>query len=261
MISCYLQGGLGNQMFQIAATIATAQEYGYDAAFNFEKMCLPTCKIHSSDGGNKYYKENIFSKLRYSDKIKISKIYYEPSFKYSKIPQEDGLALYGYFQSEKYFKNHDQLIRETFDVEDEDIINTQYDKLVEESTIVSIHVRRNDYMKLKDYHPACTLEYYKKAISNFGDVNYMIFSDDIGWCKNNFSFLSKACYVENLTAVESLLLMSRCHHNIIANSSFSWWGAWLNKNKEKEIIAPNNWFGPKAAHNISDLIPGEWILK
>jgi hypothetical protein len=261
VISCYLQGGLGNQMFQVATTLATAKEYGYYPVFNFEKMCLSTCKIHSIDGGNKYYKENIFSKLNYSEEIEISKIYYEPSFNYRKIPRQDNVALHGYFQSEKYFKNHQKLIRETFDVRDEEIINTAYDKLMIDIDTVSIHVRRNDYLKLKDHHPMCPISYYKKASQIFNNSLFLVFSDDIAWCKQQFHFLSKVKYIENLTSVQSLLLMSRCDHNIIANSSFSWWAAWLNKNKEKKVIAPINWFGPRVSHDISDLLPKEWIVK
>lgn len=261
MISCYLQGGLGNQMFQVATTLATAKEYGYYPVFNFEKMCLSTCKIHSIDGGNKYYKENIFSKLNYSEEIKISKIYYEPSFNYRKIPRQDNMALHGYFQSEKYFKKHHKLIRETFDVRDEEIINTPYDNLMIGQDVVGVHVRRGDYLKLKDHHSPCSISYYREASQVFNNSLFFIFSDDIDWCKKKFNFLPKVIYVENLTSVRSLLLMSRCDHNIIANSSFSWWAAWLNKNKEKKVIAPINWFGPRVSHDISDLLPKEWIVK
>ena len=258
MISCYLQGGLGNQMFQVAATIAAAENCATDAVFNFEKMCLPTCDIHTRDGGNNYYRSNIFSNLNFSDNIKITKIYHEPQFKYTQIPAEDGLALYGYFQSEKYFSHYKDLIRQTFSVDDNEFLSTPYDEIISTTISVSIHVRRNDYLNLKDYHPGCGPEYYKKAVSMFPNATYIVFSDDIEWCKNNMLFLKNAHFVEDLTDVQSILLMSRCHHNIIANSSFSWWGAWLNNNKEKVVIAPKQWFGPKAPNDTSDLYCTGW---
>ena len=258
MISCYLQGGLGNQMFQIAATLACAEDGGTVAAFNFEKMCLPTCTIHSRDGGNQYYKNNIFGKLNYSDNIHISKIYHEPEFTYQKIPFEEDMALYGYFQSEKYFINHRKLIRDTFNIPDEEFMITQYDQLLSKNMVVSIHIRRNDYLNLKDYHPVCSLEYYQNASKIFDGATYLIFSDDIEWCKKNMSFLKNTHYVEGLTDVQNILLMSRCHHHIIANSSFSWWGAWLNNNQKKIVIAPKQWFGPCSHNKTVDLYCEGW---
>ena len=258
MISCYLQGGLGNQMFQIAATIAAAKACGTSSAFNFEKMCLPTCNIHTMDGGNAYYKNNIFSNLNFCDDIEITKIYHEPRFKYTQIPVEDGLALYGYFQSEKYFSNYEDLIRKTFTVDNHDFLSTQYDEIISNNISVSIHIRRNDYLKLGDYHPGCGVEYYEKAAALFPNATYLIFSDDIKWCRKNMLFLKNIHFVEGLTDVQSMLLMSRCHHNIIANSSFSWWAAWLNNNKEKVVIAPKSWFGPKAPNDTSDLYCEDW---
>jgi len=128
------------------------------------------------------------------------------------------------------------------------------------TSMVSVHVRRGDYLKLSDHHPACTLEYYDKAMSKFDGCKFLIFSDDKKWCLENFN--KENCEISfNSDAVEDLQLMSLCDHHIIANSSFSWWGAWLGRNKDKKVIAPKEWFGPaKNDHNTKDLYCKDWIV-
>jgi hypothetical protein len=132
---------------------------------------------------------------------------------------------------------------------------------------VSIHIRRGDFSKKAEtnlYHGILSSDYYKQAIeiisSKINSPKFYIFSDDINWAKENL-IVPEAVYASgqiSKTHFEDLYLMSQCHHNIIANSSFSWWGAWLNDNPEKIVIAPKNWFnkGPK---DTQDIIPGDWI--
>jgi hypothetical protein len=108
----------------------------------------------------------------------------------------------------------------------------------------SLHVRRGNYVERQQYHPLQTVEYYTKSIETIGkDKHYLIFSDDIQWCKENLSFIENKTFVEGNKDYEDLYLMSFCKDNIIANSSFSWWGAWLNKNNNKRVIYPSVWFG------------------
>ena len=124
----------------------------------------------------------------------------------------------------------------------------------------SVHIRRGDYLNYPNFHPTQSQEYYYNCIEKLSsDTDFFIFfSDDTTWCKNHFkekNFL----FIENEKDYLSLLLMSFCSNNIISNSSFSWWGAWLNKNNYKQVIGPKIWFGPGLNHNTSDIIPENWI--
>jgi hypothetical protein len=167
------------------------------------------------------------------------------------------MIINGYFQSEKYF---DKSLVRSFLEPKQDIrqkLIYKYSKDLDKS--VSIHVRRGDYLSIQDYHPVQTKEYYIKAISEFSsDSIFFVFSDDISWCKDNLSEINCRC-IEGQNDYEDMFLMSMCKHNIIANSSFSWWGAWLNNNPDKKVIAPKNWFGPSCPHNTKDLLPEIWM--
>jgi len=122
-----------------------------------------------------------------------------------------------------------------------------------------VHIRRGDYLNKIHKHPTQPKEYYYSAFSQFNeDIHFLIFSDDIEWCKNNLKYKYLYFIEEELDYI-SLYLMSLCNHNIIANSSFSWWGAWLNQETNKKVIAPSNWFGKNKKLNTKDLIPSKWI--
>ena len=124
---------------------------------------------------------------------------------------------------------------------------------------ISLHVRRTDYVTSNGFHPVQTVEYYNKAIETIGSYDQiLVFSDDINWCKENLNY-DNVLFVENQDNLEDMWLMSLCDHNIIANSSFSWWGAWLNQNKDKIVIAPKNWFGSQSNLNDLDIIPNNWV--
>ena len=160
----------------------------------------------------------------------------------------------GGFQSEKYFDK--LLINNIFGI-NTNTKNYLTDKYGDVTNKVSIHVRRGDYLKLWPHHVFVGEEYYTKALEKMGDREYLVFSDDMEWCKSffkgKFDFIQDEDYNE-------LYLMSLCGDNIIGNSTFSWWGAWLNRNPLKTVIAPNTWFGPGYSHwDTSDLIPQDWI--
>ena len=125
----------------------------------------------------------------------------------------------------------------------------------------SIHVRRGDYLGLNGHHPVCDLEYYNKSINLFDkNTKFLVFSDDIKWCQENFKGENFIFISGNRDFID-IWLMSLCQNNIIANSTFSWWGAWLNQNINKKVIAPSKWFGPlKINHNTQDLIPEAWEI-
>jgi len=163
----------------------------------------------------------------------------------------------GYFQSEKYFAKNKSLIQNLFSIDEDNnkLIIEKYSNVLKLNP-VGVHVRRGDY--LSNPHPVCSLDYYDKAFNLFPENTvYLLFSDDITWCKENFKE-ETFHFVENNEDVVDLFLMTKCSHNIMANSSFSWWGAWLNKNENQRVITPQNWFGNTMEHNTKDLIPSEW---
>jgi hypothetical protein len=164
--------------------------------------------------------------------------------------------LNGFWQSENYFSNVSELIRQQLQPTTE-ILEKLKQHLNGKS--VSLHVRRTDYVTSNGYHPVQTLEYYSKGLEIIGNYDQLlVFSDDINWCKENLKY-DNILFIENQDNIEDLWLMSLCDHNIIANSSFSWWGAWLNQNQNKIVITPNNWFGPQANLNELNMIPDNWI--
>lgn len=248
MISTHLMGGLGNMLFQIAAGYSHSLRMQSDFALSDSNASL----INHTPIED--YKDNIFRNLKFKKCHELI-MYRETSFEYTKVSKANDLFLFGYYQSEKYFSNHSTEIRELFSPRKSDI-RYLHDKYGDVSEYTSIHVRRGDYLNLQNHHPPCTLEYYNEAISRF-DGKFLVFSDDIEWCKNTFTD-SNFIFVEDNLDYQDLYLMSMCKNSIIANSSFSWWGAWLNENINKQVVYPKQWFGMFAKHNTKDLIPKEW---
>lgn len=244
MISCKLMGGLGNYMFQIATAYTHAKRMNTTMVVDSRDI-MQVHKPHTE------YLSNLFRNVDFGIPS-TSHVYNEQTFSYSPIPKLDNIKLIGYFQSEKYFDR--DLVLKLFDIED---VVTQDIQSITESESVSIHVRRGDYKSNQANHPLCSLSYYESAIDLLGnDKEYYVFSDDIEWCKTVFD--KRFNFVSGLYDWEEMYLMSKCKHNIIANSTFSWWGAWLNKNDNK-VIAPKTWFGPLKTLNTSDLLPDNWI--
>lgn len=252
MIQINPKGGLGNMLFQIATGYSLAYKLGTEWV-----VIQPTINVHG-DMYNKY-KDNILSKIPFINAWYNFPIYEEPSFHYNNIPLTKNITLDGHFQSEKYFSSHRALILNLF-TQPCSALNeakTQY-KQYNSSPTVSLHVRRGDYLKHPNTHPQLSLDYYNNALDKFPGYNVLIFSDDIRWCKEHLN-RNNTHFIENNTDVTDLYLMSLCDNNIITNSTFSWWGAWLNQNPNKIVIAPHKWFGPSVSHNTQDLIPASWI--
>jgi hypothetical protein len=239
--------GLGNQLFQIAALLSYAKDHGFQATF--------PCLQDSQYGG---YTQNILRKVNTEPHPVTNAYYREPSFTFSPMPKMNtSFCVVGsYLQSEKYFKNNRDLILDTFSMtqDEESYLRSKYDL---DNSPVSIHVRRGDYLDNENYHTNLMRgDYYDKARELFKDRPIIVFSDDPDWAREEFPEYTVAEEVDYL----ELYLMSLCDNNIIANSSFSWWGAWLNKNPRKKVVAPKNWFGERHAHDTKDLIPSDWIL-
>lgn len=194
----------------------------------------------------------------------------EPTFSYwSGIASlNDNCYLEGYWQSERYFKEFSNIIRADFEFKAPiSASNNELAVQIVNTNAVSMHIRRGDYISNKkntSIYSVCSLDYYRLAIATVTEkvTNpvFYIFSDDIPWVKSNLTIKAHNVFVDHNKGAESyndMRLMSLCQHNIIANSSFSWWGAWLNKNPEKIVIAPNKWFSNNT--NDADLIPENWI--
>jgi glycosyltransferase involved in cell wall biosynthesis len=251
VVTSELSGGLGNQMFQVAACVSLAKRLGYVAMFDPDTHFLPL-------QGRKFetYKTNIFRKLITSKKLNIYHIYNSEKFNFTQIPNIQPFTIIkGGYQSEKYFDKKE--IYKFFEIDDNHK-KTLIEKYGDVSNKVSLHVRRGDYLKLWPHHVFVGEEYYTKAIQMMGDREYLVFSDDMDWCKEffkgKFDFIKDEDYNE-------MYLMSMCKDNIIGNSTFSWWGAWLNRNPIKKVIAPKTWFGPGYADwDTKDLIPEGWVI-
>tara|TARA_R110002096_G_scaffold78683_1_gene185109 strand:+ start:4828 stop:5601 length:774 start_codon:yes stop_codon:yes gene_type:complete len=256
MITSYLQGGLGNQLFQISAAISLALDMGTEPVFDIKNHDLPKQGRRCDK-----YLETIFRNIKFSSNLSIKQVYHEPHFHYKKIDPAPNMCLVGYFQSEKYFQKHADYIREAFSIDGktEEVINKKYGSILKNAP-VAVHVRRGDYLQLIDAHPPCSVEYYEKAMASFPDgTTFLMFSDDISWCKENF-LRDNVVFIEKNEDIIDFYLIYMCNDVILSNSSFSWWAAWLNNNENKRIIAPRRWFGKAMAHNTRDLIPNQWEM-
>jgi hypothetical protein len=255
MVITKIQGGLGNQLFQWA--------YGRSIELETNLVNYLDTNFYNYDNHRKF-ELNQFLNIKYNtvipklDKVTIYKI--DDDFNYKKhiLLKDSCYYLDGYWQSEKYFKEYRNIILK--ELEPSDVLLSKLSKtpLIDTNT-TSIHIRRTDYITSNGVHPVKSIKYYQDALDIIGDYDYLfIFSDDIQWCKDNLKF-NNMIFMDGLTNIEDLYLMSMCKNNIIANSSFSWWAAWLNKNIDKKVIAPLNWFGSQTNINDSDIIPESWI--
>ncbi len=297
MVLLHLKGGLGNQMFEYAAGIALAthlgvefkldksyydnKEYEGDALTQFYDIPYfrdilnnfeTNAKTATPQEANQYQPGFIGKVIDRLTPRQFRTVYRETPYifdpKFFKLRKN--VLLKGYFQSEKYFKNYADVVRKqlTFNkqVRDRDI---NVANQIQQQTSVSIHVRRGDYVKnptASQILGSMQMDYFLKAKTIIeetlaGPVNYFIFSDDIEWTKTQFNEWGNVIYIDKSfgnTEVDDMYLMSCCHHNIIANSSFSWWGAWLNSNPNKLVVAPKKWFNQPGI-DTKDILPEEWI--
>jgi len=290
MIITRLIGGLGNQMFQYAAgrrtAIANKAElklditgYDHQVGITPRKYMLDIFNIHASIVSKQEiklfnnYSKNIIQRNLHRIVSSLFRRHYfrqkSSGFDHKFLSISDNSYLDGHWGSEKYFSDIGDVIRKEFMLKNSpNKKNSQLIQRINNCNSVSIHVRRSDYVndkKTHDFHGVCGLDYYKKAVSfitkKVPNTVFFIFSDDPTWCKQNLRLPYSTIYVTHNLGnkdYEDMRLMSTCKHNIIANSSFSWWGAWLNSHKNKMIIAPNKWFNIPTI-NTRDLIPQSWI--
>lgn len=256
-ITIRLMGGLGNMMFQISAAYATSLRDNKNFFCDIDMFSVP--HNHYS-----FYQDNILRNVIFKTKENINSSYNEVKFSYDEIPNLNGnVEISGYFQSEKYFKNFRNQILELFEPNNDTKIKIDsFYKKFEDKLSCSMHIRRSNYVSLQNYHSLQEIDYYKKSIEILGeDSHFLIFSDDIDWCNENLTFIKNKTLINEFSDYEQLYLMSLCNNNIIANSTFSWWGAWLNKNGNKKIICPKNWFGPaNLGLNTEDIYCENWYI-
>lgn len=243
-------GQLGNQMFQYAALRGIAKNKGYD-------FIIPNHKNVFDDGIGNKIKIELFNCFKLSNLHNTGMLHngYAPIVKEKQFHFDkelfdlcpDEISLCGFFQSEKWFKNIESSIREDFTFHDE-IFSSCEEMMQDYHNAVSLHIRRGDFLINSDNHYNLQLDYYEKALRYFSDEIVIVFSDDHKWCKKQDIFSDDRFLIAegNINYVD-LCLMSMCNSHIIANSSFSWWGAWLANSKK--VIAPKKWFGKNLKHN------------
>ncbi len=254
-------GRLANQMFQYASLKGIARKNGYE-------FCIPSkdlfgisdlnvrssdCTIHDCFDLSNIHQEIIKQPL-----LQEKGFGFDEQF-LSNCP--DNVDLFGYYQSEKYFKHIEDEIRKDFTFKQEVLdLSLDFFKNFENTKVISLHIRRGDYV-VNSNHPVQTIEYYEKALEYFDDtLPVLVFSDDSEWCKQQELFIPDRFMIseENSTDAD-LCLMSLCKYHIIANSSYSWWGSWLAKSQR--TIAPKKWFdGDCINHSTQDLYCSDWII-
>ena len=253
LISCNLMGGLGNQMFQAAHALCQAWKHHREAVF-LPKSWTP---MQGRDASN--YRDNVFRKLKFIDSLDGFTKVHEGPWEYSDVnPVEGNTVFEGYFQSGKNFLGFDKNIIEYFGPTEEFIkqIKEKYPQLNQENT-VSIHVRFGDYKQNPHIHPSVSKEYIDKALTIIGNYDHLfLFGDDKNWLLENFKS-------DNVTLINEedyidMWIMSLCKSNIISNSTFSWWAAFLNQNPNKKVFVPSVWFGPSGPQNYMDMFQPDW---
>ena len=270
-VSCWIHGGIGNQLFQIANALYYSNKYNKILIFKNEKSLwnfhnLPRYTAWDTLFNNKL---NVLDEEQYN-KINFDNKYEEKRYNmYDEIPiLNDNVYLKGYFQSNKYFdENIKNKMNELIYSNEKyvKIADTLYNLIkknfddYDDNNYSFIHIRRTDYIN-NCCHNLLDMEYYKKGINIIGENKiYVIFSDDIDWCKNNLDFINKKYFITIQNIYIELILMSLYKNGIIANSTFSWWGAFINGN-DKKIIAPNKWFADTSfIKEWEDIYDKNWI--
>lgn len=263
MLSAELSGGIGNIMFQIAAMEELGRRTGLPVCYpnvhemidRISKTCPWTTNAHD------YL--NIFKNFKWDKNLDkfhgYSKVIILPDG-YTHIFPEDNTHYVGYFQSEGYFSESRDFILHLFEPADHVVeMASKYDGLIRGNT-GAIHVRRGNYLELQHIYKVLDMNYYNRGmrlLKCYGVDNYVVFSNDMQWCRENFkgdafTFIEDENYVE-------LFVMAKCARHIIANSSFSWWGAYLNDKKDKRVVAPKQWYSSDK-YDATHIVPWHWRL-
>jgi len=274
MISINIQGGLGNQIFMIFATLAYGIQYNKKIVFPYHV---------GTDNRPTYWDTffdhlNIFTTRNSENAVDVHSFYQykEPAFSYQPIPYfvEDKVLLLGYFQSPKYFEPYRDTIYQLIHLSDKkkDVLN-RHKELFDKKT-VSIHFRMGDYKKIRYYHPIMNYEYFEGALTYIMErtdterVLYFCEKEDNEYVqkqmvrlKNKYQQLEFVKVDDSVPDYQQLLMISCCNHNIMSNSTFSWWGAYMNENPNKLVMYPSVWFGEyfEHSHDYKDMMDSSWV--
>ena len=290
MIISHLIGGLGNQMFQYAMSRSLSLEreeslyldvqdfkgytlhngYELNRVFNINTQLAGSVELKKVLGWRAY---SLVRKKLYNPKLSKCRgrsMFVDTQFsswcQLKDVPND--CYLMGNWQTESYFKNFQEVIRDDFSFRFlPDGLNVTLVNQISKVAAISLHVRRGDYVANPSslaFHGLCSLDYYRRAINYISDrvdnPVFYIFSDDILWARENLQLKHPCHYIKHNKGIESyndMRLMSQCQHHIIANSSFSWWGAWLNPREDKIVIAPQAW--ALGDFDTSDIVPDAWV--
>lgn len=254
-----LEGQLGNQLFQIAAAVSLALDNDAEAVFpdltESDKYDIPT----------NYHK--VLFRLNGTRPQEPIEYYYTDidSCYYKAIPYHPNMHIKWWFQSEKYFINHKDEILALFAPSEEitTYLQTKYADILKHPYTVAVHVR--SYMREdpeQKFHLTYGVEYFEKAILQFPEnALFVVCSNDLKWCEEAFAHIPRnIVFIEGEPSYHDLYLMSMCKHNIICNSSFSWWSAYLNRHPDKIVLAPPAWFAPTSGQDYRDVMPEGWVV-
>lgn len=280
MIIVRLQGGLGNQMFQAATGIALAKYH--NTKLKLDLSFLKKHNVTTDTFTARYYELDIFDyKFDFADSRDLSVFFPNRTQILKRFNKKTGKSvilndiknttsffnktlkntyLNGYWQNQHFFLKHKEDVLNIFKFKEPE-------NLFNKKNTVAVHIRRGDYLinkAAKDVLGVLPQDYYFNAFDfifeKVSNSIFYIFSDDINWAKNNFKYKNiNFVFAENQNPCADLNQMSLCEHNIIANSSFSWWGAWLNRNPDKIVIAPQKWYADEEKNRKSKIIPQNWI--
>lgn len=293
MIIVKIEGGHSNQLFQYAAGRRLAHRLGVDlyldlwwfdqieeidtprpyelADYSFPQRFITRTDFALVEDKPDDLKAKIYNLTRGRSKPRI-KAYRQVGhgFNEAVLDLPDNTFLDGWWQDERYFKDiRPILLKETELKNKPNARNARWLKEIKDSNSVSIHVRRGDYVTnhlTNKYHGVLPMSYYERALETLvkktgaKDFKLFVFSNDMEWCKRNIKFKFPTIFVDgHNVGPEDMRLLKHCKHNISANSTFSWWGAWLNQNPEKIVIAPKTWFQHKEDNAATGIVPPEWI--
>jgi signal peptidase I len=252
--TAHLMGGLGNQMFQISHAVSQGLKN------NIPTLFIPTAYTPMQANQPTKYLNNIFKKIKFVDELNGYTVIESPwQYVNLNLKWDTSIQFFGYFQSSKNFLGFNNTISELFQPSEDEIfkLKEKYPQINNKNT-VSLHIRRGDYLTIGHILPVIDKTYIDRCIELVGDYNHLfVFSDDKKWTEENLNYPNMTI-VSDLEDYEDLWLISMCNHNIMSNSSFSWWGSFLNKNEDKKVFVPSIWFGPMGEQNFNDIYEKNW---
>lgn len=241
MVSFINVGRCGNFLFECATAWAYAQKHGLDFTVPSTTTDLVSHPIYLQHLVNPNWNPALPTMTVQETRHSWQEIPFQEEWRSGNI------LLSGYWQSEKYFKDCREEILKTFAFPWNPVRG-----------VVSVHVRRGDYLRLPEKHPPVPVEWIKAAMDQFPGYRFEFFSDEIHWCRRMFRSDKRCAFSQRGNEVADLIGMSECEHHICSASTFSWWGAWLNRNPNKRVVIPKLWFMPAQKEETHDIVPDSW---